>query len=112
MTEQFYNHLQKDDVISFLDTWTEEESPEIFECDIDVAKYEAEYMIRERLLDVIQAWEKKERIVEEAVEQLTKIFNEKCIVFSRNCNIVDNILKGDSLPEEEKSNYKYLIYRV
>jgi hypothetical protein len=53
VTKQLYSHLQTDDVISYLITWTEEELPDITDNDLDVTRFKAKDMILKRLLNVI-----------------------------------------------------------
>ncbi|XP_060601485.1 RGS domain-containing serine/threonine-protein kinase A-like [Ruditapes philippinarum] len=99
VTQQLYCHLKKDNVISYLDTWTEEESPDVTDNDLDVTRFEAKDMILKKLLNVIQTWENDTRIVERATQQLTDLFNKECLVISQKCKEVSEILKGGSLSD-------------
>ncbi|XP_045191365.2 uncharacterized protein LOC123548286 isoform X2 [Mercenaria mercenaria] len=99
VTQELHKHLKKEDVISYLETWTEEEAPDIIENDLDVTKFGAQEMILHRLLNVIQTWESETRIVQKATQKLTRLFNRECFLLSQKCNAVDEILEGGSLSD-------------
>ncbi|XP_060591472.1 uncharacterized protein LOC132746369 [Ruditapes philippinarum] len=92
VSKQLKEHLKKDDVISFLDTWTEEESPNVSVNDITVIKYEAKSMIVKRLLHVLHTWECESRIVENATKKLTGLFNRELADMSKEFKEVNEIL--------------------
>lgn len=106
IAEQLYEYLEDERVRERLQTWREEDAPDIIAGDYETTKNAAKELITNRLETEIWHWEKETRCVKKALERFTLLVTKESQYLHMQKDEIELRLKGGSSTDALVTNIK------